>query len=193
MSSIITLDDLTSYIGDDSIDAGNGQQAVDAVNDFIESQTGRSWGGSATVTERYRLSDRIFLRHRGVTAVASVKFGFPGQQQTTLNASTYFLGSTGQLRLARPRVVSDSRLDDYVEVTYTYGDETVPPALKQAALQLAARNYNYATNGQQDVKSASAGSYKVEFASGSSDGSTGSLSVTDEAMKVVRYYSPRRV
>lgn len=173
MSQIINPYELNTF-AQKSLDSGLAGQVVFAVNSYIERETGRCWGETRTVTERYDWRPTLWLRNMDVTAIASVALGYPGQAQTTLSASSYFFNETGRVTLSYgdPRGPA-ARQRDYVSVTYTYGAARVPEDLNQAALAVALSMYNWALAGGHEVVETSVGSYKVKYA-GAANGASGS-------------------
>lgn len=172
MSQVITIDDLTAY-SPTAIDSGRGQLVVDAMNQWVETRTNRVWGTSVTVTERYDWGKTLWLRHQDVTAITSIKVGWPNQTQTTLDPTGYFFNNFGRVtllmqalgNLGGANTVGSPFYNDYLEVIYTYGNASVPDDLKMAVLAIAANFYNWAQNGQRDVSAVSVGSYSVQYAS----------------------------
>lgn len=171
MSSIITTIDLRSSLPSVDVDSALASQVVSAVNAYVENQTHRCWGELATVTERYDLDKTLWLKHQDVTAIASIKLGWPQHDQQTLDASGYFFNSYGRVTLiweAMGGVPSNwvSIRNDFLEIEYTYGVEDVPDDLKQAAIGIGAGMYNWAKAGGHEVVRTSVGSYQVQYANG---------------------------
>jgi hypothetical protein len=162
MSQLITIDDLTAY-SPDALDSGRAQQVVDAVNQFIETYTNRCWGETKSVTERYTWIGTVWLRHQDVVEVSAVTSGWPGQAQSTMAATGYYLNPLGRVTFWNVPFINSSRYRDYLAITYEYGQEDVPDDLKLAALAIALGFYNYVSNGGQDIVSTQVGSYRVEF------------------------------
>lgn len=166
MSDIITTDDLANYMTPKTLIPQVASQVVSSMNAWVESRTNRVWGETATVVERHDWGRTLWLRHQDVIAISALKVGWPGQVQTTIDPTGYFLNPRGRVTmfwqvLSQP--VSSPLYNDYVEVSYTHGVLSVPEDLKLAVLGVSAGFYNFATNGQKDVSSASVGSYKLEY------------------------------
>jgi hypothetical protein len=192
MSSIITPAQLNNYLGK-TLPDGVASLITDGVNQYIETKTSRVWGETKTIIERYNWGRTLWLRHQDVTEVTSIKVGWPGQTQTTLDQSGYFLNPLGRVTMfwqstARPN--GSPLYNDYIEVTYTYGKQDVPNDLVQAALALASHAYTKSTQGEQDVSLARTGSYEVRYQP-PSDGSSKPAPGSPEA--VVASYATRRL
>lgn len=196
MSQVITLDDLQTYIPT-TLDDGRAQVIVDSVNTWVQTRTNRCFGESTTVAERYDWGKTLWLRHQDVTAVTSIKVGYPGQVQTTLDPTGYFFNRYGRVTLFWQRAASYNRssyYNDYVEVTYTYGVLAVPDDLKMAVLGIAASFYNWVVNGNRDVSAVSVGSYQIQYtnkkpAGGPADPAT---STGDLNFSVIESYKQRK-
>lgn len=201
MSQVITIDDLQSYMVGKTLDPGLGQQVVDAMNGWVETRTGRVWGETKQVTERYDWTRNLWLRHQDVVTVDSITVGWPGKTQTTLDATGYFVNEFGRITLLWQfqnfggNHTGSPLLNDYMGVTYTYGVTTVPDDLFLAVLGIAAGFYNFSINGQQNVVAASVGSYHLEY-SGAIRGSGGiadaAKSTQDANWQIVDSYRLRR-
>ena len=185
MSSIITTEELTTYTGE-TLNEAMAAQVVAAVNEYIESVTGRSWGAVATATETHDYAPVVFLRHQDVTGVTEVKRGQRVDDRTVVDANNYFVNDFGRLVLSESGA-GFHRTRDYVHVTYTYGVTTVPADLKLAALSLGQDFYSYASDGQTEISSEGIGSYRLQYASGSSS-ATGSVHFS-----TINRYRTRRV
>jgi uncharacterized phiE125 gp8 family phage protein len=165
MSSIITPAQLNNYLGK-TLPDGVASLITDGVNQYIETKTSRVWGETKTIIERYNWGRTLWLRHQDVTEITSIKVGWPGQAQTTIDPSGYFLNSLGRVTMlwqstARPN--GSSLYNDYIEVTYSYGSTDVPADLVQAALALASRAYTKSTQGEQEAMQQRVGSFELKF------------------------------
>lgn len=176
MSNIISTSDLTSYMQGKATNTSLAQQVVDAVNTYVETRTHRCWGETKTVTdEQYAWNSVVWLRRTDIVSVDAVKLGWPGQTQSTVDPSAYYLNPLGRLTFYMYANPNMSRLyNDYLHISYTHGyhegfkdDGTpnlvVPDDLQLAALGIAANFYNWAANGNKDVVSAALGSYRLEY------------------------------
>ncbi|WOI85991.1 hypothetical protein [Rhodococcus qingshengii] len=196
MSNIITIEQLQSINTD--VNTTLGELVVAAVNEWIETVTNRCFGASKTVTELYDASGVVWLRHMDVTAITSIKIGYPNTPRTEREAGTYSWSSDGRLILDYGRTTAlPPSTYDQVEVTYTYGTAAAPADLVMAALSLASNYANYVANGSREVSRAQVGSYTLQFAaggsdSGASDGS-GSNSTVSRDWQVIKAYAMRRV
>jgi hypothetical protein len=166
MSSIITPAQLNSYM-QKTLPAATASLISDGINQYIENITSRAWGESKTITERYNWGRTLWLRHQDVASITSIKVGWPGQPQTTLDSTGYFLNPLGRVTMfwqAMSRGSNGSPLyNDYIEVTYTYGTENVPDDLVQAGLALASRAYTKSTQSEQAAMTQRVGSYELRF------------------------------
>lgn len=195
MSSIITVTDLQNYTGKTLV-SSTATQVVNAVNQWVETYTGRCFGETKTVTETYDIDNTVWLRHQDVTSVASVQMNYPGSTISTLDSASYRYSSLGRITfyvaLSVPRTLWAR---DSLVVTYSYGLSPVPADLVTACLGIAAGLYNYAVNGQQNVVAASVGSYRVEYAGAvRSTGDPSPANNTAEfGFKIIDTYRARRV
>lgn len=190
MSNIITVEDLTDYMAPKVVPAAVAAAVVDAVNAWIERVTRRCWGDTKEASERHDLQPNVWLRHQDVTEIESVKTGFRGRAQATLDASNYYWHPDGRLALPVFR-----RTRDFLEVSYTYGVEEVPEDLVLAALGVAAGFANWAADGNKDVTARSVGGYSVSYGNKqpAPGQAAGGSSVTDLNFATVRSYATRRV
>lgn len=216
MSSIITATDLTNFINK-TVDSNIIEQTVDAINDYIESETHRCWGATKQITETHDWSRIVWLQHQDVISVDLIQVGFPNTTRTTLTSAAYWFNSRGRVTLfwqLLPATLlggintTSMMLNDYMSVEYTYGyhelgfDDNnvplVPSDLKQAALGIAANFYNWAVNGQKDIVAAAIGSYRLEYAGrvrGSDNGNNPlnpSKNVLDAHFATINRYASRR-
>lgn len=200
MSSIISIDDLNDYMSK-SLTPTVAQQAVDAVNAWVEKYTNRCWGETRSITERYDWKLVTYLRHQDVVSIDGIKLGYPGQTQSTFDPKGYYVNPLGRLTFfaygyGGGPLVGNGRYHDWMEISYTYGVLDVPDDLKMAALAIAALNYNWATNGNKDIVATSVGTYKVQY-SGSVRGAAGvpspALHIEEANMQMINSYKTRRV
>lgn len=167
MSQIISKNDLDNYMSPAVLDPVIGQKVVDGINDWIENRTNRCWGEAKSITERYDWGKTLWLHKQDVQSITTIKAGWPGQTQTTLDPAGYFTNSYGRVTMfwnASLQPNSSSLYNDLLEITYVYGVTAVPDDLIMAALGIAAGFYNFAVNGQRDVVASSVGSYRLEYA-----------------------------
>lgn len=190
MSKIFTSTDLQAYMNSpanwsDAI----GQQVTDSVNQWVETYTKRCFGEIKTVTERYDWVPAIYLRHMDIVELPDdptaqttmiIKLGYPHLLQSLLDSTSYFYDTWGRITmyLQNPVEFNPSAVNnDLVEITYQYGYHAlgyqsdgktpiVPDDLQLAALGIAAGFYNWATNNQKDIVSASIGTYRLQFIGG---------------------------
>lgn len=168
--SVISNTDLETYMAGETLDSDRTTQVVAAVNAYVENVTGRSFGGTKTITDEvHDAASVIFLRHADVSEVLSVKRGRGNGTPTTLEADSYFVNSYGRLVLSEARN-GFYRGRDYVKVSYTYGVADVPADLKLAALSIAADFYSYANDGNTMVTEIAIGSYREKVAAGQASG-----------------------
>lgn len=200
MSNIITTSDLNSYMNKTLV-SSVATSVVNAVNQWIETQTHRSFGETKQVTERYDWQPVTYLRHQDIVSVDQVTFGWPGDTTYTAPTDSYWSNQWGRLTL-RTNMLNgfnfvQSRLyNDYMQVKYTYGVPTVPDDLKLAALGIAAGFYNWATNNQKDVVASQVGSYRLEYSGRVRSGATGpdpANSTSDANWQVIDSYRTQRM
>jgi hypothetical protein len=194
MSQIITIDDFTSYLNK-TVTSTIAQQVVDAVNAYVERVTGRCFGETKTVTERYDWNRGIWLRHQDVVEITGINTGYPGQVQDTYDPAGYYVNPLGRLTYYSspwgPSMSPGSypAYGNWLEVTYTYGVNEVPEDLKLAALGVPAGYYNWATSGQKEIVSAHVGSYRVDYAGSARSG--GASTTSDANWAVIKSYAQR--
>lgn len=170
MSTIITTTDLATYTGE-TLDSGRAAQVVDAVNEFLASSTGRSWGSATDATETYDYAPVIWLRHADVKAVTRVQFG-RGNGQYDVSLDYFYFNESGRLVLNNGRPATGTARSyfdpqrDYVTVTYSYGTTSIPADLKLGALSLASEFYNFAENGNREIKLDMIGGYRQMYDNG---------------------------
>lgn len=199
MSQVITVTNLAAYMDGQKLSQAIAQQVADAMNDWVDNTTGRSFGEFKTITERCDWSDLLYLTHQDVQSVSSLKIGFPGQQQTTLPTTAYWVNRIGRVTLYWQMVgrafPGRSRFyNDYIEVTYVYGLRDVPEDLRLAVLGIAAGFYNWAINGQKELSSAGAGSYRLEYGAGrqNPNGNPIAQNVNEANWHIIESYRTRR-
>lgn len=203
MTQIITTSDFTTYAIGKTLDAGLAAQIVAATNAYIEGETKRCWGETKTVTgEIHNFGEALWLWNMDVQSIVSIKLGWPSLPQTTMPTSGYFFNPNGRVTLfwglmfAGGSVSSLRHLyNDYISVSYTYGQMTIPADLKDAALGVALNLYNWAANGGHEIVATSVGSYRVEMAGAVRGANTGPTPYKDAAeahfMTIRRYAKPR--
>jgi hypothetical protein len=171
MSSIITTTDLAGFMNQ-TLNSTQATDVVAAINEYVETETHRFWGGTKQVTETYDWKRVLWLRHMDVVSVDQIQVGFPNTTRTTLTTQSYWFNPYGRVTLFWNLLpasllgginTTSMLLNDYMAVTYTYGVTTVPDDLKNAALGIAANFYNWATNGQKDIVAAQIGNYRLQF------------------------------
>ncbi|WP_427007192.1 hypothetical protein [Pseudarthrobacter sp. H2] len=199
MSQIFTTTDLNTY-ANKTLVAGIASQITSSVNAYIESQTHRCWGEERTVTERYDWGKTLWLRHQDVTAIASIKVGWPNISQSTIPTNSYFFNQLGRVtlfwQLTGHAASPSGYYNDYIEVVYTYGNTTVPDDLKEAAMGVALNLYNWAVAGGKEVVSTSVGSFRQEY-SGAVRGAPGTPTPFKDAAEAhfmtIKGYAMQRV
>ena len=191
MSSIITTAELAAFM-DKTLNTSQSKSIVNAINQWIETQTGRCWGDTVTVKETYDWKPRIWLRHQDVRHVSSIKFGYPSETQVEIVTTSYRFNSLGRVSFL-PYRGSRRYADypDYLEITYTYGTDEVPDDLKLAALGIASGFYNWATSGQREIVASQVGSYRVEYAGSSRAGASTDASA-DTNFAIIASYKTKR-
>ena len=194
MSTIITLEQLKSV--NPAVNDALGALVVAAVNEWIENTTSRCWGEQKSVTELYDASGVVWLRHMDVSAVSSVKIGYPNRTRTERASDSYSWSKDGRLILSYSRSTAlPPSIYDQIEVAYTYGREDVPDDLVLAALGLAGGYYDYVQNGSREVTRAQVGSYTLQFAAAgsASNGAGENGSSVSRDWQVIKAYAMRRV
>src|SRR4051794_5672607 len=96
MSKIITSEDLGSYMNK-TLAMGEAEPVVNAVNQWIESRTGRCWGETKQVTQRFDYKRTVWLRHMDVVSIDGVQVGVPHETPADLDAEDYFYSDLGRL------------------------------------------------------------------------------------------------
>lgn len=167
MSQIITTDDLTNYMSPKTLVPQVASQVVSSMNSWVETRTNRVWGETQNVVERQDWGRTLYLRHQDITAISAIKVGWPNKPQTTIDPAGYFFNSRGRVTMfwqaLGQQPIGAPLYNDYLEIDYTHGVVEVPEDLRLAVLGIAAGFYNFATNGQKDVSSASVGTYRLEY------------------------------
>jgi hypothetical protein len=189
MSKIITSEDLSDYMGKTLVN-GRAEPVVNAVNQWIESRTGRCWGETKQETRRFGYKRTIWLRRMDIVSIDSVETGIPGQTQDAVSADSYYLDDLGAVNLGSFGNSPFANIRDYIGITYTYGKVEVPDDLKLAALGIAAGYYNWATEGNKEIVSTSVGSYRVEY---SGRGNSQAKTTSDANFAIVESYKVRRI
>lgn len=196
MSTITTSADLQTYMNRTLV-AGVASDVVNAVNDWVESETHRCWGETKQVTEKYSWDSVVWLRHCDLVSVDEVQLGWPGQTQGVVDPSAYFSDEFGRLTFYMYANPNMSRLyNDYLQIKYTYGVATAPNDLKLAALGIAAGFYNWATNNQKDIVASQVGSYRLEYAGRVRSGTNGpdpANNTNDANWRTISRYAMKRV
>lgn len=171
MSNIITAQQVIDQTGASSSIAAI---VANAVNQWIETSTGRVWGAEATVTELYDASNVLWLRQMDITSIDAVKVGYPSQTRSTRATDTYSWNKSGRLMLSYARGTAlPPSTNDYIEVTYKHGvpAEKVPADLVLAALSVATSYYAYAFDqGGKDVIEEQIGSRRLKYAEAGGEG-----------------------
>ncbi len=209
MSQIFTASDLATYMNKTLV-TGLATQVVDAINQWVETRTKRCWGDTVTVDERYDFKRLFWLRHQDIITINSIKVGWPGQTQNTVDPNAYYSNVLGRVTMFMPLInvpvgsggvggynSTSLLLNDYMDINYTYGAINVPEDLFLASLGIAAGFYNFAANGAQNVVAASVGSYRLEYI-GAVRGISGpgagnpAMNTADANWEVIESYKTRR-
>jgi hypothetical protein len=168
MTKLFTKEELTAYMKKDLVDPV-ATMVTSAVNTYVENHTGRVWGEVVEVVERYDYKPSgIYLRQMDITGITQIKLGWPNQpaDPQVINPSSYYWNEYGRVTMLAPfanSVNSTTRFfNDLLEITYTHGVVDAPEDLKLAALGIAAVMYRFYENKQQNVVSASVGSYRLQ-------------------------------
>lgn len=165
MSIIITTADLDAFTANTN-NAVQAADVVNAVNTYIDQQTGRSFGAIIAVTgEIHDYKPTVWLNHMDVTAIDLLKIGRPNTTRQTVAADAYWCNSYGRMVVAiSPAINPSSYLYDMLSIDYHYGIATIPADLKLAALQLAQQYINAVSDNGQVVTSAGVGAYRLTYA-----------------------------
>jgi hypothetical protein len=196
MSQIITIDDLTGYMNK-TLTSTVAQQVVDAVNAYVERVTHRCWGETKIATERVDWNSSLYLRHQDVVGITTINTGYPGQTPDLMDEADYYVNPLGRVSFftstggLAPATRGSRSRNDWLEITYEYGQLEVPEDLRLAALGLAAGFYNWASNGQREISSTQVGSYRVQFAGSGQPG--GGDATADAHRSIIASYAMRRV
>ena len=192
---VITLSDYEKYTETTYTGAQKArvELLISAINDWVESYTGRVFGEAKTFTKKIDYDPVIFTPHIDIQDITSLKIG--GVEMTN-----YKWEESGRIVLSLSGKSYAGNRRDYgkVEVTYVsqYGGDTVVPAMVQlAALQLVSDNAE--KEGSQEVTQASTGGYSVSMGSSSGGGSgtsqSGSgLSINGSVAMTLNNYRIRR-
>jgi hypothetical protein len=183
----------------------NSQQAasvVDGLNQYIENRTNRCWGTTTTIDERRDWAPIIWAHHQDVASVNSVTMGYPNLETTVLDTTSYFWDSYGRITMYLQSMTQFNPSpvnNDLVLINYTYGVQTVPDDLLMATLGIAAHYYDWLSNGQKDIVTASIGTYRLTFsgsvrAAGGQDGNEPStaMSTDQQNWNIIDSYKMRR-
>jgi hypothetical protein len=192
MSNIITAQQVLDQTG---APRSLAQIVADAINQWIESSTGRVWGDEKTVTELYDASNVLWLRQMDITGVSSVKVGYPTQTRSTRPTDTYSWNKDGRLILSYARNTAlPPSTSDYIEVTYKHGvpADQVPADLVLAALSVATSYYSFAfEQGGKDVVEEQIGSRRLKYAEGGGDGI--GAAATSRDWQVIKAHAKRHL
>jgi hypothetical protein len=171
MSPFITTADLKSFLGYE-VESDKATAAVEASCDLIRNSTGQTFeAGEATVLMDGTGTDAVLLPQVPVKAVSAVKL--QGEVVTD-----FMISGSGLLLRTSPGVWTEGR--QAVEVTYSYGYESVPPELKMLALTISARVYV-----QGIVTVAQVGMTNTTFA-------TDALTLTAGEKDIISRHRPKR-
>lgn len=197
MSSIITAAQVAERTG---ADEETSALIASAINQQIETATARLWGDTKTVTEDYDLTGVMWLRNMDVKDVTEIKIGYPNEERTVVDSSSYTWNQYGRVTLSYlPLKVLPPTTNDYVQVKYEYGvpADEVPADLVFAALSLAASNYSYSIeHGGKEVTSERIGSYALIYGGNSGrsgQGAGGDQQLNSREWEVIKSYSKWRV
>jgi hypothetical protein len=146
-ASIVSLEEVKRYlnISDDSSD-NQLNFFVDALVDYVYTQTGRYYGCTKTTTEIHDYAPVIFLENLDIASIAYVKHGYSPthdfdddtENLRTIDPEDYRWNSVGRVMLSASycRQFSPNRHDyDQIVVKYSYGVQIAPADLKLACLQ----------------------------------------------------------
>lgn len=190
MSKIITINDLNGYIGSNVSNDPRATAIVAAVNDWVESYTGRVVGEVKTVTDVLDYAPVVFVAHPDITEVTEVKlFG------DVLDGDDYRMSlKTGRLVLSLRGRNRNLRSDyDQVEVTYKTGIAEVPADLKGATLQLAADNYARKDAEGAGVTAESIDGYSIQYGKQQETVDAQGNHRISDPMAVFNFYKVRRL
>lgn len=164
---IVDTTSLGSYLGKNLTTDLKAAQVVAAVNQWINTYTGRSFG--ALVVIQGELQDYqpvVWLDHMDVQSIEALRFGsaFSGGVRQLIPAGSYVISPTGRLVLNPMGKDEYSRNNyDLVSIDYTYGVTTIPEDLRLAALALAADFYKSKSSSQGAITMAMVGNYKLMY------------------------------
>lgn len=169
MANFFSREELAAQLQVDTIDNATADQyaafASDALRAYLHQQVDRVRGDKAVLEATG--STMLVLPELPVTAVSGVKAG--GVSLVTTDYEWWAGGQLYRLVYAgtadTPRIVGYWPYGTVVEVTYDHGYTTVPGAIKEVALELAANLYSNPGGVAQE----SVASYSVMWATRSSD------------------------
>jgi hypothetical protein len=175
MAAFITNSDLKAFMGYPSLEEDKADLATDSACDLIRGATGQSFAqvDGETVVLDGTGTDALLLPQLPVWEVTAV--AVDGEE---LEAEDYNFTGAGLLLRLDADVWTLGR--QMVEVTYSYGVETVPAEIRALALTVATRLYQQGT-----AVSATVGASSVTFA-------TDALSFTEGEKAIVRRYKLTR-
>ena len=194
VSVIITIEELKEYLGIDEEDTSQDaklQAIVDSTNWQMTEELGRVFGVTGTLTDEvYDYEPTVWLNNMDIQTVTAVK-DYDDNEYTG-----YRFNKLGRLDLSSTfDTVRTKANHDNVKVSYTFGEENVPPDLKLATLQIATNafgSYGQASSGGE-VKAERIGSYSVEYMTASDSSGASSFSSFGSADSVIQRYKRTRI
>ena len=192
MSAYTDAQKIAAYLGTTLTSAQQTQAGVmsDAATAWIDRYLGRSWQATSPVTDEKHsiIGDRVYLTHRPVVALTSVKTRgiYEGATVTTLSATQYELLDTVNGIVLLDGWVSGH--DEIALTTYTHSVNTAPADVQLAAAMIAAGWLGGALNpGTAGVESLSVGQndVSVKYSATRSDVPVEALSILNGYRQVV--------
>ena len=112
------------------------QDLIDAAEDLVDEYTQTKFGdsniGQTDYIDPYDDQEDIWLCKAPVTAISSIEF--KGTSLGTLNTDYWLYGDIGMVKVKAGKIYADD--PQSLKVVYTWGNPTVPSAVKQAVIEM---------------------------------------------------------
>lgn len=158
---------LGNYLGKTLTNDPKAAQVVAAVNQWINTYTGRSFGTLVVVTDELQdYRPVVWTDHMDVVTIDKLQYGSPyfGGIRQVIPDGTYVFNPQGRV------MINPMGRDEYargyydnVSIDYTYGVTAIPEDLRLAALALAADFYKSTSSSQGAITMAMVGNYKLMY------------------------------
>lgn len=172
LPDLATTEDLSAVAGREvSAEDSTALYWLEVASDIIRTYCLRPF---ALVTETVTLTPvngTLFLPNYPVVSVDGITNNWYGQQWSQDSSTATVDMATGIVRMA-------GAMGQTVAVTYTYGTDEVPPAIRAAAARIAAENYLRVVDETFGIDSETIGGYSVRYSKPSGD----AVALTDAGM-----------